>query len=193
MFFIFFIRSAFFLLFSFEFLNSIKIFNISLHFPWGILTGITLFSWLIWEKIFKIEFSLSKILGGFIIFQLYANSLGNTFKFYTQFEWYDELTHFTGGALAGFLAFLTLKYLQDKKKISIGPKSLIVWGTSLALFAGVIFEFFEYIAQNYFGFPILGNANDVVEDLAFDLLGGAIAVSFLTLIFRKSSTSGQRN
>lgn len=186
--FIYLIRIAFASLFSFEFLNSIKIFHIPLGFPWAGLALLSFLTWFSWEKLFKdrVDFSIS--LAGLVIFQLYVNTFGNVFKFYTKFSWYDKLTHFTGEAAVTTTVILILNYLNRKRDWKLKLNLLAVFGFSLSLTLAVFWELYEYFIDFSFHYSTVADKYDTSSDLLYGTIGAAIVTFLFTLIFKKEKS-----
>lgn len=180
------IRTAFFIVTFFTFLNSVKILHIPLHFPWLVLFLISLAAWIFWEEIYKKRFDFPILMGSFFLFQLYGDILGNTFKLYGKFNWYDKLTHFIGGATIGIFVTLILSYFEKRNQWKLGLKTLIIFAISLALSLAVVYEFWEFFAYSVLDYKLLIiGATDTVDDLLFDLIGATISILLLTFILKK--------
>ena len=181
------IRIAFLALSSFTFLNSVKILDIPLHFPWLVLFLVALAVWLFWEQIYKKKFSFPSLMGGFLLLQLYADTLGNTFDFYTRFNWFDRLTHFTGGTTAGVFAILALSYFDKKNHWKLSLKTLIIFAITLTLSLTVIYEVWEYFAYSILNYKLLIiGVTDTTDDLLFDFLGCTFSILFLTYFLKNN-------
>lgn len=180
------IKSAFFVITSFTFLNSVKILDIPLKFPWLVLFLLCLATWVLWEQIYKKRFEFPMLMGSFLLIQLYADTLGNTFKFYEKFNWYDRLTHFTGGAVIGAFALFILSYFHKKNQWKISLKGLIIFAISLALTLTVFYEFWEYFAYSILDYKLLIiGETDALDDLLFNLIGITTSILLLSLILKK--------
>lgn len=180
------LRTAFFLLSSFTFLNSVKILNIPLHFPWLVLFATSFGIWMFWEIICRRYLYFPRAMAGLFVFHLYADILGNTFKLYAKFIRYDEFTHLTGGLTLGVLMILILSYLNKKKQWKLTSKPLIFFSASLSLSLGVLYEFWEYFAQSVLGYQqLIGGIEDIIDDLFLDLISAAIAASLLVFLLKK--------
>ena len=125
----------------------------------------------------KFLISPAFIFGIFIvIFVLHILAL--SFGWYLSIRNFDNLHHFLGGvwAAAVFFYFLNRKPgIVDVKKSFLAALAL---GMSFAVFAGLLWEIFEFTFDYFFaplGFPRaqLG-LNDTMGDLFFDLLGGLV-------------------
>lgn len=180
------IRTAFLALTLFTFLNSVKILDIPLHFPWLVIFLISLGIWLFWEKIYKKKFEFPMLMGGFFLLQLYADILGNTFKFYDKFNWYDKLTHFVGGLTIGALCIFILSYFNKKNKWKISLKTLIIFSVCLALSLSVLYEFWEFFAYSVLNYKLLIiGVTDTADDLLFDLIGATTSIWLFSSILNK--------
>ena len=113
--------------------------------------------------------------------------------------WLDVVLHFLGGlwlAVLGWWYLFAYKYFPEIKSrgfsgdlISGTGWILVVGLISFAVFAGVLWEFFEFLVdkfitgKNYIDLLQRG-VIDTMKDLLMDLLGG-LAVGFLFLYERK--------
>lgn len=181
------IRAAFFALSVFTFLNSVEILHIPLHFPWLIIFLISLFIWLFWEEIYKRKFNFPSVMGGFLLFQLYVDTIGNIFDFYTKFDWFDRVTHFTGGATAGVFALLALSYFDNKNHWKLSLRTLLIFAITLTLSLAVVFEFWEYFEYSILNYKlIIIGVTDTTDDLLFDFLGATTAILLLTFFLKNN-------
>jgi len=181
------IRIAFFILSVFAFLNAIKILNIPINWPWLLLFAITLIFWIFWEKIYrKNNLDYPAIVGSFFILQLYADTLGNAFGMYNKFYWFDKVTHFTGGIMAGALTFFFLSYWNKKYNWKMSLNFLIILTILIALALGTLYELWEYFAYDVLGYKmlIIGQTENV-DDLLYDLVGTLFFAIPLFYILKK--------
>lgn len=130
-----------------------------------------------------------------ILIFLFDLVFGLGFKFY-RYQYFDMSLHFLGGFFVAmfFTNFLNSNYADkslSKAKISIF--SLIIVSTTL--FVGVFWEFLEYLVtvyyrdyllQKYSVICCIGNLDDTIGDLVFDITGALIFV-LIYLIYSKSS------
>lgn len=127
-------------------------------------------------------------MGGFFLFQLYADTIGNTFKFYATFNWYDKFTHFSGGAMGGVLTFLILEYLNKKNQWRLGVKTLIIFAVSLTLTLAVLYEFWEFFAYSVLNDKqIIIGVTDTADDLLFGFLGAVASIMLLAYVLKKQN------
>ncbi len=123
----------------------------------------------------------------FLVLIFLINAPGLYFQWYIDFWWFDVVLHFLGGF---FMAMFLGAYLKEHIFVSAKIKStLIIVGA--AMFAGVTWEFAEYIANqtlvdpfyNYLGIKayFMGDLADTVNDLMMDMLGSfTYALAFLS-------------
>ncbi len=181
------IRTAFFTLALFALLNSVKVFNIPLNFPWLIIFLITVFIWLFWEQIYRKKFNFPSVMGGFLLLQLYGDTVGNIFDFYAKFNWFDKVTHFTGGATTGVFAFFVLSYFDNKNHWRLSLRTLLIFAITLTLSLAVVFEFWEYFEYSILNYKlIIIGVTDTTDDLLFDFLGAAVSILLLSLFLKNN-------
>jgi ABC-type Fe3+-siderophore transport system permease subunit len=126
------------------------------------------------------------MMGGLFAFQLSADTLGNALYLYRKIDWYDKLTHFTGGATAGALIILLLSYFSRRNQWRISVKTLIIFSVSLALLLGVFYEFWEYFAYSVLNYKfVITGLTDTIHDLLFDFLGNTASILILTAILKR--------
>ena len=183
------IRLAFASLASFDFLNSIQVLKFPLHFPWLSLAALSLFIWFLWEKFVKARTDSPFLVGGLFLLQLYGDTMGNLFHLYAKFSWFDRLLHFTGGAVLGTAAFLMLSHLNKKRCWNLNYRYLIVFAISLAVFFGVVYEFFEFFITYTLKFDMITDRFDTDRDLLLDTIGAAFGIGFAALYQRRKSLS----
>lgn len=181
-----FIRIVFLSLLSFDLLNSVKVLHVPLDFSWLVLFLISFLTWAFWEKVYKKRFDFPVLMGSFFAFHLSADTLANAFGLYGKFHWYDEFTHFTGGAMVGVLTISALGYLNKKNQWKLPLKFLMLFAISLALSLGVLYEFWEYFAYSVLNYNlIILSVTDTSKDLLFDFIGAATSIILLTFILKK--------
>jgi hypothetical protein len=114
----------------------------------------------------------------FVIFAILAflgglHYLGQTFYFYWDLRWYDNLAHFLGGLSMGFLC-LWLWYRSGFFGMSVpNKKEAFLTAILGGMLIGLGWEFFEFaygIAN-----PIGSYALDTFNDLASDFIGASLA------------------
>jgi len=181
------IRTAFASLLSFEFLNSINVLKFPLHFPWIILVLLSSLFWFLWERCFKRKAKHFPLVSSLFLFQLYANTLGNVFKFYTKFVWFDRFLHFTGGAAAGTTLFLGLNYVNKKRNWQLNTNLIILFALSLAISVCAVYEFLEYFIDSMFGYNMITDKYDTSRDLLLGFVGAVIGIFLISSILKPSA------
>lgn len=180
------IRTFFFAISFFTFLNTAKILKIPLHFPWLILFLISFLGWFFWETIYKKNFNSPSIMAGFFLFNIYTDIFGNAFDFYTKINWFDRLTHFIGGTTAGIFSFFILIYFNEKYHWNLSFRAIIIIFSSLALSFLVFYEFWEYFAYSILNYKlIIIGETDTIDDLFFGFLGILNAALISRLFLKK--------
>ena len=94
------------------------------------------------KKIFKNTDYIGKIL--FIIIILFA-VLGEGFKFYQKFYWWDLLLHFVAG-----ICFVSIGLGMAKCVPDLKLKHMLIFGFMFALSLHVIWEVFEFLCDMIF-------------------------------------------
>jgi uncharacterized membrane protein YjdF len=118
---------------------------------------------------------------------VYLDALGDFLHWYAVFGWYDQLTHFAGGAAtAGLLSiFFTSWVRQHGYPASKRVLALITIATTAL--AGSLYEIEEYLEDYFRGTAMrLGDGPDTASDLLFNLLGALAAVTLAAIYSRTS-------
>lgn len=101
------------------------------------------------------------------------------YDWYFYYGWMDIILHFAGG----FWVFVLIRHVTDHYNLEItGVHKEIARFfifISFVAFAGVLWEFFEFVLDRYItftGFTYLSKVfEDTLSDLASDIFGGIIA------------------
>jgi hypothetical protein len=102
--------------------------------------------------------------------------LGEIQGFYTRFWWWDVVLHTGSGIALGFIGFLILYSLFRNKRLGIPPGLLAVFSFAFALALGALWEIFEFVADNIFGFNMQKHGlTDTMWDLIIDAIGAFVA------------------
>lgn len=134
---------------------------------------------------YLIEFILRKkiplgIKTFYILFVFLAQFLGVTIELYNEWAYFDKFTHWLSGILTALLSLSVLKYLDmyEEHKIAFN----IIWMISITLAVASLWEFFEYIANIFFGGDAqrvaLTGVNDTMQDMLVAFIG-SILVSIM--------------
>lgn len=126
---------------------------------------------------------LVKILAPLIFFLFIAQLLATKFYWYYSIWYFDMPMHFLGGFWSGLFVIWVLSDGNLSHRLSV---KLIFNILFFVLLIGVLWEIFEFSANNYFVKNLfLANSLDSISDIFFDLAGGIVAVLyFLKKIMR---------
>ena len=110
---------------------------------------------------------------------------------YVGYVWFDNIMHFIGGIVAGYLVFTFLRERVRRGGMVIRGKWLIfLLSISGAEFLGVLWEFFEYLdtyLKIFIRQPEFMSYADTISDLFLDLAGASLAVLFCIILGSHSS------
>jgi uncharacterized membrane protein YjdF len=122
-----------------------------------------------------------------ILFVFAALFLGEFHSYYELFWWWDIALHSTSGLLLGLVGFLLVYVLNESRRIELHmrPGFVALFAFAFAVTAGVLWEIFEFAADQLFGMqmqkPMLGDPSgltDTMWDLIVDALGAALISAF---------------
>lgn len=183
------------LILGFNFYNAFisESFNRLSLIAWGnFLAAPFIFTLLVWLILELINYFLNKkqnvlpsYFWGLITTGLILDSTSDYSGLYDKFFDLDKIFHFLiGGFFLGFLILKTIEIFYQKLYLPKLSEYFLV--ILLVNFIGVIYEFFEYIGQKYFGAGNIKNIFDTTEDLILNILGVLIAIFIHFLFSRKS-------
>lgn len=164
----------------FELLNWVGVLDYTLDFTW---LGLIITAGPVWifleclNSYFKKKFNsgLPGILFLIAALGLYIDALGDVFKLYSTYYWYDQVAHFIGGTAASIVVLVTV----IKKKINLGNFSQGLVVVSITTFILVLYEMEEYLEDVFFNTNRLGPGSDTANDLYL----GLTAATLVTLIY----------
>ncbi len=126
-----------------------------------------------------------------VVFIFATVFLGEAFDFYEQYWWWDVLLH--GGSAVGFglFSFLLVFMLFQGDRYSAPPVALAFITFSCAVAMGVIWEIFEFAADQLFGLNMQKSGLlDTMWDLIVDCVGGSIAALAGFLYLKEKELGG---
>lgn len=107
---------------------------------------------------------------------------------YDRLWWYDNMMHTLGGIFLAFLGY-GLLFRYEARYVVARP----ILGVLLFIFSvGLYWEAYEYAVQLAFPFEHIASPLDSLQDVALDMVGGIIGISFVSLI-KKSYTKRNGN
>ncbi len=116
------------------------------------------------------------LLNLWICVALFLHVIGGVMGFYDDVIWWDHLTHFVSGALISILGFtilLTITRLSNTLHI---PNFLIPVVILLFILAtGVVWEIFEFFADQLLGTHMQYGLKDTVFDMIYNIFGAGFA------------------
>ncbi len=132
------------------------------------------------------EFQLIAVL--FIFVSLF---LGSARDFYYRFWWWDVVLHTGSGFLLGIVGFLALFLLNQTARLPAGiqPGFLCFFGLTFAVFLAVLWEIFEFAADQFMPYLNMQSTETGVVDTMHDLIVstvGAIVVALMGWAYFKT-------
>lgn len=125
------------------------------------------------------------IVVSYLIFLFGSQFLGNIMNWY-DFGWWDKVMHFMSGGILAFIALVLYEGLVLRNGgHDLAPWFVFLFTASLAAFAGVLWEIYEFSADNLFGTTLQGvGVFDTMTDLIADI-GGGIVIGIYAVIRTK--------
>ncbi len=156
---------------------------------WILFITISVFILTFLPFIFEISYKINLPIEFEIITVLFIYSaifLGEVHGYYTYYWWWDIVLH-AGSALAlGFVGFTIMYILYKGKKIEARPSTVAVFSFCFALAIGALWEIFEFIMDQSFGFNMQKSGLvDTMWDLILDSAGAFIASSLGYLYIKR--------
>lgn len=120
------------------------------------------------------EFQIATVL--FIFATLF---LGETHGYYESFWWWDLVLHGGSAVVFGFVGFIILLVLQRGGRVEARAMWLAIFSFCFAMAIGVMWEIFEFIADQLFGFNMQKSG---LVDTMWDLIVNAIGALFASFV-----------
>jgi hypothetical protein len=173
-------RAAFLALLIFEVSNLIRLLPLSPEFTWFGLILTLLVAWISLEA--ADMFLLAKYhkrMPWFIWPIVYAlisyDALGDMFHLYGRWNWYDQIGHMAGTAVAMFVIVEIAKIATGRKTLS---QSALLAAYGLAITIGTLYEIEEYLEDVFFMSNRLGDGPDTGNDLLMNLIGATLVFAY---------------
>lgn len=182
-------------LITFELLNFFEILDFTLDFSWFGLVVTATFVWISFEIVSHIfqrrqyDTLYLHIALLFATISTYLDALGDILRFYSTYQWYDNIVHFLGGLICAFGVWVILNSLNKNKKIQLGKLGISFFSISAATFLTVLYEIEEYLEDVFTGSHRLGDGPDTANDLLLGIIGAIIIVSILEFVYHQRSAS----
>jgi hypothetical protein len=115
----------------------------------------------------------------YLFFLFGAQFLGTILNWY-GLGWWDKAMHLISGVILGFIALVLYEGLIHRNGGNdLEPWFVFLLTVSIAAFAGVIWEIYEFSSDNFFGTTLQGTGVfDTMTDLMADVAGGLIIASY---------------
>lgn len=188
------IRVGFLCWVIFEFLNWIEVLHFTLDFTW---LGLIITSTVVFGSVEWISYKVKKLTGSplpwFIylgaFFSISLDAMGDIAHWYTQFTWYDQVGHASGGGMVALLVFFVYWRLINVNKIVISKKMAGFISVAVAISLGVLYELEEYIEDLINKSNRLGTGVDTANDMLFNTMGAIIIIVIVTSLIREKTAS----
>ena len=116
--------------------------------------------------------------------------LGDVRGFYAEYWWWDVILNFGASIALGFIGLTILYVLYKEEVIDASPLVVVILAFCFAFAIGGLWEIFEYILDNLFGFALQqGSLQDTMEDLIVNAIG-ALLVSVAGYVYMRT---GEKN
>lgn len=110
-----------------------------------------------------------------IVAFLYASVfLGSASGAYKAFGWWDIVLHLSSGIVLGFFGFIVLYILREQQKLRMSLWWIAFFTFCVGLATGVLWEFYEFGMDQFFGKEMQHGNFDTMTDLMTDALGAVI-------------------
>ncbi|MFK9092868.1 membrane-spanning protein [Bacillus salipaludis] len=116
------------------------------------------------------------IIIGYYLFLFCSLFLGSIVSFYLHHKWWDSTLHFYKGVYVGIVGISLYKRLiPEKVRNDVSGWILFLFVLSLAVFASVLWEIYEFVGDLTFTRTMQRGGNtDTMYDLLYGVLGGLI-------------------
>jgi len=189
-----FARFLFVSLIIFEILNFFKVLQFNTQFTWLGLIITAIFSLTLLEKVahrYKqkkgryLHWSVWII----VTIALGLDTAGDFFHLYANITWWDQLVHYTNGAIINFTLFAIINaFWIDKFKFSLlftkGRLKLALFlSTTSTVSLGTLYEMEECLEDVFFHTNRLGPGTDTANDLTMNVLGALTVVAVIYIYY----------
>lgn len=152
-----------------------------LGFYWIALVAMATFALSLVPTIFAARFDirLPRSFVAFIVIFVFASIfLGDTLKFYDRYPWWDIILHGSASVGLGLVGFLFVFMLFEGDRYAAPPLALAVISMCFAMAFGVVWEIFEFSADQLFGLNLQKTGLvDTMWDLIVDTIGAFLGAT----------------
>lgn len=113
-----------------------------------------------------------------IYLSIFLHTWGDFARFYDQYSWWDNLTHFVSSTTVAVISFLAIVILTHYVDVVYTPVEIIPFMVIMtSCFFGVTWELLEWFLDWAIGTGMQYSLQDTVYDLIMDFVGGVIVGS----------------
>lgn len=134
------------------------------------------------EKIIKKELNNNLKLF-YYIFIFLADFLGCVVNLYGKISWFDTFIHYLSGIFTAYLGILLMGIFQFKQTFL----SRIIYVLGFTCLVAVIWEFFEYSMDSFFGMTLQHADTTGVNDTMVDLISAFLGSITFLIFYRKDT------
>lgn len=180
------IRFIFASLVLFEGANILGVVKFDLDYSWFGLMITALVVWIGLESIHYLhKRKLNKDLPSLVIIvptlSILIDALGDILKFYSKYEWYDQLAHFTGGMSTVLVLFYIVRVYISYKGFKVGKRFVGIYALFGTSFFAALYEIEEYAETIFLKNNRLGDRLDTPNDLFLTILGGGVGAMIIMI------------
>lgn len=132
---------------------------------------------------FEFDFSVTL----FVYLTLFLGSLQG---FYLRYSWWDGLLHFQSGILLGFIGFLLVYILNERKtaKLIMSPGFVAFFSFCFSMALAGLWEIYEFAADSWFALNMQESGlPDTMSDIIVNAVGALIVSTIGYLWMRRTN------
>ena len=143
---------------------------------WGSIFLLASFMPLLLERNLKVHLPVE--IDFMIALMLLLFALGSFLDFYNKIHWWDDVSHYLGGLLIGFIGFFMIYTFHYIERLKTGTGLIILFTFSFSLAMGAVWEIFEFSMDYFFGYDMMKGLVNTATDLILDAFGALVAAIF---------------
>jgi hypothetical protein len=119
-----------------------------------------------------------------VVFIFAALFLGEIQDFYERIWWWDLALHTTSGLLLGIMGFLLVYVLNKNERVDLymRPNFVAIFAFTFAVAAGVVWEIFEFGADQIFSMNMQKADKAGLSDTMWDLIVDTLSALLISLL-----------
>lgn len=180
------VRLIFLALILFEAANLFQFIKFDLDYSWFGLIVTALAVWASLEVVYYLHRSkFNKNIPGLVIIvptsSILIDALGDILRYYSKFEWYDQVAHFIGGMAVALVVFYIVRVYAKYKGYKMGNGFIALYAIFGTAFFAALYEIEEYAETILLNNNRLGDRLDTPNDLLLTIIGGVIGALIILL------------